>query len=139
MEKLYTAQATAIGGRNGRVESSDGIIKLDLRTPVISGGPKGNFSNPEQLFAAGYAACFDSALNMNARMNRIKVGETNVTAMVSLNKDDAEGFSISVELQVKVPGVDRATAEDLVKKAHRDCPYSKATRNNVDVKLTVLD
>ncbi len=135
MEKLYTAKATSVGGRNGHVASDDKIIDLDLRSP---GSPdKGNFSNPEQLFAAGYAACFDGALNFLARLDHAKIGQTETTALVSLNKD-GEGFAISVELQVKVPGVDKATAEALVAKAHQFCPYSKATRNNVEVKLTVL-
>lgn len=136
METIYTASAVATGGRSGHVKSSDGVIDLELRMP--GSHDKGNFSNPEQLFAAGYAACFDGALNLQARLNHVKVGETSVTALVSLNKD-GDGFAVSVELQVRVPGVDKVTAQDLVEKAHQFCPYSKATRNNISVKLTVID
>jgi len=136
MEKLYTAKAVSIGGRNGHVATDDKIIDLDLRSP---GSPdKGAYGNPEQLFAAGYAACFDGALNLMAKLEHLKTGLTETAALVSLNKDDDGSVFISVELQVKVPGVDRATAEKLVAKAHQFCPYSKATRNNVDVILTVL-
>jgi len=136
MEKIYTAKAVATGGRNGHVATDDKVIDLELRMP---GSPdKGAFGNPEQLFAAGYAACFDGALNLMAKMEHIKTEQTETTALVSLNKDDEGGFFISVELQVKVPGVDGPTADRLVAKANQFCPYSRATRNNVPITLTVL-
>ncbi len=137
MEKLYTAQATATGGRNGQVKSSDGVLDLEVRIPKEMGGSGGAYTNPEQLFAAGYAACFDSALSMIIRTEKVKTGTTTVTAEVSIGKNDAGGFGLAVTLDVNVPGVDQATAEALVAKAHQVCPYSNATRNNVEVTLQV--
>ncbi len=137
MEKLYTAQATATGGRNGQVKSSDGVLDLEVRIPKEMGGSGGAYTNPEQLFAAGYAACFDSALSLIIRTEKVKAGTTTVTAQVSIGKNDAGGFGLAVTLDVNVPGVDQATAEALVEKAHQVCPYSNATRNNVEVTLQV--
>ncbi len=137
MDKLYTAQATATGGRNGQVKSSDGVLDLEVRIPKEMGGSGGAYTNPEQLFAAGYAACFDSALSMIIRTEKVKTGTTTVTAEVSIGKNDAGGFGLAVTLDVNVPGVDQATAEALVAKAHQVCPYSNATRNNVEVTLQV--
>lgn len=137
MEKLYTAQATATGGRNGQVKSSDGVLDLEVRIPKEMGGSGGAYTNPEQLFAAGYAACFDSALSLIIRTEKVKTGTTTVTAEVSIGKNDAGGFGLAVTLDVNVPGVDQATAEALVAKAHQVCPYSNATRNNVEVTLQV--
>lgn len=136
MTVLYTAAATATGGREGHVTSSDGLLDIDVRVPKEMGGA-GGASNPEQLFAAGYAACFDSALSHVIRAEKITVGITAVTAHVGIGKNDAGGFSLAVELHAKIPGVDQATAEDLIAKAHQVCPYSNATRGNVEVKLTV--
>ncbi|GAB3718392.1 organic hydroperoxide resistance protein [Spirosoma lituiforme] len=136
-QSLYTAQATATGGRDGHVTSSDQVLSLDVRTPRELGGAGGAYSNPEQLFAAGYAACFDSALNMVARMAKVKTGVTAVTADVSIGKLDGGAFGLSVTLDVNVPGVDQAVAEELVDKAHQVCPYSNATRGNISVTLTV--
>ncbi len=137
MDKLYTAQATATGGRNGQVKSSDGVLDLEVRIPKEMGGSGGAYTNPEQLFAAGYAACFDSALSMIIRTEKVKTGTTTVTAEVSIGKNDAGGFGLAVTLNVNIPGVDQATAEALVAKAHQVCPYSNATRNNVEVTLEV--
>jgi len=137
MKILYTAAATAIGGREGHVKSSDGVLDLDVRTPKELGGSGGAYTNPEQLFAAGYAACFDSALNLVIRMGKIEAGETAVTAKVSLGKTEEHAYSLAVELHAKIPGVDLATAEGLIAKAHEVCPYSNATRGNIEVKLTV--
>ncbi len=137
MEKLYTAHATATGGRNGQVKSSDGVLDLQTRTPKEMGGPGGTYTNPEQLFAAGYAACFDSALSLIIRTEKVKAGMTTITAEVSIGKNDAGGFGLAVTLNANVPGVDQATAEALVGKAHQVCPYSNATRNNVEVTLAV--
>ena len=135
----YTAHATTIAGRNGHVESSDGILKLDLTLPKEIGGPgKPGATNPEQLFAAGYSACFGGAVSAVAAAEKVKVGEVSVAADVTLHVDPGPDFYISVKLHVKIADVDHATAEQLVHKAHEVCPYSKATRNNVKVELSVL-
>lgn len=134
---LYTATATATGGRNGRSTSSDGVLDVEVRTPKELGGSGGAFTNPEQLFAAGYAACFDSALSLVTRMAKVETGETRVTAHVGLGKTETGGFGLTVTLEVNVPGVEQAVAEDLVAKAHQVCPYSNATRGNVEVTLKV--
>lgn len=138
MEKMYTAKATATGGRNGHVKSEDGTLDIEVRTPNSLGGPKGNYLNPEILFAGGYAACFDNALLNIIRSEKIKAGTTTVTAEVSLGKKEDGSYNLEITLEVEVPGVERAVAEDLVNKAHHGCPYSNATRGNVDVKLVVL-
>lgn len=136
IQALYTAKATATGGREGHVQSSDGLLDINVRIPKEMGGT-GGATNPEQLFAAGYAACFDSALNHIARGEKLQVGTTIVNAEVSIGKNETGGFGLAVTLDVVVPGVDQAVAEDLVNKAHQVCPYSNATRNNIDVKLNV--
>jgi lipoyl-dependent peroxiredoxin len=138
MELLYTAETTATGGRrNGRARSTDGELDLRIAPPKEVGGP-GGAANPEQLFAAGYAACFDNSLTLIARRERLQVGETSVTALVGLGREDDGGFGLDVELRVSVPGLSRDQAEDLVAKAHRVCPYSRATRGNLDVRVTVV-
>jgi osmotically inducible protein OsmC len=137
LQALYTAHATATGGRDGHVTSSDQVLDLDVRTPRELGGGGGAFTNPEQLFAAGYAACFDSALNLVIRMGKVKTGTTTVDAAVSIGKLEAGGFGLAVNLKVNVPGVEQAVAEELVNKAHQVCPYSNATRGNIDVTLEV--
>jgi Ohr subfamily peroxiredoxin len=138
MNTLYQAEATATGGRNGQVKSSDNVLDLEVRMPKELGGTGGAFTNPEQLFAAGYAACFDSALNLVIKMQKITTGTTTVTAQVGIGKNDAGGFGLSVSLKVYVPGVEQSVAEALVAKAHEVCPYSNATRGNIDVKLEVV-
>lgn len=138
MSKLYTASVTASGGRNGKVKSSDGLLELDVRMPKELQGP-GGATNPEQLFAAGYAACFDSALNLVIRMKRLTgVQETEVTAHVSLGKNADQGFDLSAVLEINIVGVTQQQAEELVFAAHQVCPYSRATRGNIDVKLNVI-
>jgi osmotically inducible protein OsmC len=134
----YTAVATTTGGRNGHVETDDGLLKFDLSVPKGMGGPgKPGTTNPEQLFACGYSACFGGAVDFVASQEKVKVGPVHVTAAVSFNADDS-GFFLSVVLTVSVEGVDRATAERLVRRAHEEvCPYSKATRNNIKVELVV--
>jgi osmotically inducible protein OsmC len=139
-QPLFTSSATAVGGRQGRVESSDGNIKMDLAQP---GSPRAkelpNATNPEQLFAAGYSACFDGALQHVARQDHIKF-QSQVTANVSFLKDEADqGFKIAVTIQVKGTGVEKGKLEELVHKAHDFCPYSKATRGNIDVTLEVVE
>lgn len=132
---LFTSQATAKGGREGHVKSDDGLVDLQLVDPGAKGDEKG--SNPEQLFAAGYAACYDGALNLMAS-NEKKSIDSAITADVSLMKDTSNsGVKLGVTLHVEIKGVDQATAEDLAKKAHDFCPYSKATRGNIDVEIRV--
>ncbi|WP_077326319.1 organic hydroperoxide resistance protein [Virgibacillus siamensis] len=135
MNALYTASSTVRGGRNGRVISDDKIIDMPLVMPKSLGGAGGEGTNPEQLFSAGYAACFDSALNLAARKQRTKIGETEVKAQVSIGKDTDGGFALTVALDVKIPGVEQEVAEQLVESAHQICPYSKATRDNIAVDL----
>lgn len=135
MEALYTAKATAEGGRIGKVKSSDGTLNLALSMPKSLGGQeKENATNPEQLFAAGYAACFDSALNLVARQSRKRI-ESKVTAEVSIGKDLDGGFKLGVVLNVAINGISLEEAKELVEQAHGVCPYSKATKGNIDVEL----
>ncbi|MEV8438845.1 organic hydroperoxide resistance protein [Actinosynnema sp. NPDC051121] len=137
MQVLYTAEAIAVGdGRNGEVRSSDGVIDEQLSTPQELGGPGGDKTNPEQLFAAGYAACFHSALKVAARQAKVKIGETSVTARVDLGPDGNGGFQLGVQLAAHVPGVEQDVAERLAAAAHQICPYSNATRGNIEVALT---
>ncbi len=137
MKTMYTAVATATGGRNGHVKSDNGVLDLQVRMPKALGGRDDENTNPEQLFAAGYAACFDSALNLILKQARIKTGETSVTAKVSLGQTENGGFGLAVEMAVNIPNISQEEAQDFVEKAHQVCPYSNATRGNIDVKLTV--
>ena len=138
MEVLYTAEATATGGRkNGHAYSSDGVIDVQINPPKEVGG-SGEGTNPEQLFAAGYAACFDNALASVARMEKLAPGQTTTTALVALAKHPEGGFALAVELRVTIPDLPRDQAEDLLAKAHKRCPYSRATRGNVEVRLTLV-
>ncbi len=135
----YTAHASTVAGRNGHVDSSDGVVKLDLTMPKELGGPaKPGATNPEQLFAAGYSACFGSAIGAVAGAEKVTTGEITVNADVTLHADPGPDFYLSVKLAAKIDGVDRETATRLVHRAHEICPYSKATRNNVTVELSVL-
>lgn len=138
IEKIYTAHATATGGRNGHVKSSDGVLDLEVRIPKEMGGSGGAYTNPEQLFAAGYAACFDSALNLVIRTQKVTAGTTAVTAEVSLGKNNNGGYGLSVKLQVAIPDVAPALAQELIEKAHQVCPYSNATRGNIEVELALI-
>ncbi|SMF14632.1 peroxiredoxin, Ohr subfamily [Bacillus subtilis] len=139
-QPLFTATVSAVGGREGKVISSDRVLELDVAMPGTPRAKKlEKATNPEQLFAAGYAACFDSALQLVARTERVKV-ETEVTAIVSLLKDEADqGYKLGVTLHVKGEGVSASELEALVKKAHGVCPYSKATSGNIDVTLEVAE
>ena len=136
MTPLYTATATSVGGREGHVKSDDGTLDLKLAVPKGLGGPGGAGSNPEQLFAAGYSACFAGALGLVARTQGVKPGPHTITAKVSIGKD-ATSFGLAVELHGKFDELPREQAEALMKGAHEVCPYSKATRGNIDVKLVV--
>ncbi|NHN30435.1 organic hydroperoxide resistance protein [Paenibacillus agricola] len=138
MEKLYTATVKATGGRDGKLVSSDNNLNLDVRMPKELGGQGGAATNPEQLFAGGYAACFESALNLVCRTKKIKVEGTEVTAHVTIGKDTDGGFGLEVKLDVHLLGVDPALAKELVDAAHQVCPYSKATRGNIQVELNVV-
>ena len=137
MKTLYTAVSTAHGGRDGHVRSSDGVVDLDLKTPKEMGGPGGAGTNPEQLFAAGYAACFESAMRVVARKQKLPLADASVTGHVSFNVTDDGKYVLSVELHGKVEGLSRDDAQALMQAAHEVCPYSNATRGNIDVKLVV--
>jgi Ohr subfamily peroxiredoxin len=133
MSTLYTAAAMSTGdARNGHVRSSDGLLDLDLATPKEMGGA-GGATNPEQLFAAGYSACFHSALKAVARQRRAAITDSSVSAEVGIGPNDTGGFALSVALHVELGGVDQATADELVQAAHQMCPYSNATRGNIPV------
>ncbi|MET7475452.1 organic hydroperoxide resistance protein [Streptomyces sp. NPDC005648] len=136
MEALYTAVATATHGRDGRAVSNDGRIDLKLAPPVELGG-NGEGTNPEQLFAAGYAACFGSALGLVGRQAKVDVTDAAVTAEVGIGKE-GEGFGLKVTLRVELPDtVDQETGRKLVETAHQVCPYSNATRGNIEVDLVI--
>lgn len=139
MKTLYTTKVTATGGRNGQVKSENGILDLEVKMPKALGGANDEFTNPEMLFAAGYAACFDSALNRVISLSKTKTGETSVTAEVSIGQLDNGGFGLAVQLDVNIPGVSQEEAQSLTEKAHEICPYSNATRNNIEVKLSVTN
>ncbi|MGH3715586.1 MAG: organic hydroperoxide resistance protein [Micromonosporaceae bacterium] len=137
MKTLYTAKATATGsGRGGHVRSSDEALITDLSVPRELGGPGGDGTNPEQLFAAGYAACFHSALQLVARKQRMKLEGSSVTAAVGL-VPSGPGYGLTVQLTVEVPGVEPDAAQALAAAAHQVCPYSNATRGNVEVAVAV--
>ncbi|PRB72768.1 organic hydroperoxide resistance protein [Arthrobacter sp. MYb213] len=139
MESLYTAESLSTGhGREGRVKTADGKLDLNLTPPTELGG-SGTGTNPEQLFAAGYAACFHSALHSVARSRKIKIEDSSVGGRVHLHRDGDSGFKLSVELEVVIPEMDHAQAQELADAAHQVCPYSNATRGNIDVTVSVSD
>ena len=134
----YETTAKAVGGREGMAKSEDGVLDVKLTTPKELGGAGGNGTNPEQLFAAGYAACFIGAMKVAAGPLKLRVpNEVNVTSKVGIGPRSEGGYGIEVALTIDLPGMDKADAERLVQDAHQVCPYSNATRGNVDVKLTV--
>ena len=140
MHVLYTAMATAEGGREGRVSSSDGHLDVQLSLPKGLGGPESEgTTNPEQLFAAGYAACFHSALKLVAGQQSVDASRSTVTGVVGIGANDDGGFGLTVELEVNLPGLDHATAEAITARAHEVCPYSNATRGNIPVDLAVTE
>ena len=138
---IYTAHAHTTGGRTGTSRTDDGRLAVTLDTPKAMGGSDGPGTNPEQLFAAGYSACFLGALKAVARAEKVKIpDETTIDAAVSFGENArGTGYNIAVELKATIPGLELAQAQDLVHKAHQVCPYSNATRGNVDVALTVAD
>ena len=138
IEAVYTASATATGdGRNGHVRSVDGVLDFDLAIPKEMGGPGGALTNPEQLFAAGYAACFHSALKRVASLQKITLTDTAITVDVGIGANGNGGFGLTVAIEIEAPSVDTTTAQQLIEAAHQVCPYSNATRGNVDVTLSV--
>lgn len=138
MKALYTAHATATGeGRNGHVKTDDGMLDLELAMPAGLGG-KGGATNPEQLFAAGYAACFHSALKLVARNHKANIEGSVVNAHVGIGQNESGGFGLEATLEVQIPSVDQETAQQLIEAAHQVCPYSNATRGNIEVTLRVL-
>jgi Ohr subfamily peroxiredoxin len=137
MKTLYTARATSVEGRNGHAQTDDNNLSVELGTPGGTSKKEGKVTNPEQLFACGYAACFGSALEAAAKIENIAIRNVEVHSEVSLNQDDNKGYYISAVLNVVIPGVEDAVAQKLVRSAHGICPYSKATRGNIDVVLKV--
>ncbi|MEV0247698.1 organic hydroperoxide resistance protein [Nocardia sp. NPDC050712] len=139
MTPLYTAEALATGdGRNGHARTSDGKVDVNLAAPKEMGG-SGEGTNPEQLFAAGYAACFHGALRLVGKNDSLNVDDSAVGAKVSLGKNDAGGFQLAVVIEVTLPNLSRDEAQALADKAHQVCPYSNATRGNIDVTVTVAE
>lgn len=140
MKVLYTTKASATGGREGHAASEDGVLDVTLTTPKELGGDGKTGTNPEQLFAAGYSACFLGALKAAGRKAKVTIpNDTTVTATVGIGpRDDGEGFGIDVALAIHVPGVETSVAEDLVQAAHVICPYSHATKGSLDVRLSVV-
>lgn len=140
IKPLFTATATATGGRNGHTESSDGMVSADLSVPKAMGGPgKPNTATPEHLFAAGYAACFGGALDFIAKQHKKDASKAKVTSAVSIGPRDGGGFGLAVKMQVEDKSLPQAELEALVKEAHEKiCPYSHATRGNVDVQFEVV-
>jgi Ohr subfamily peroxiredoxin len=139
MNPIYTATAHATGdGRNGHARSDDGFIDLDLRIPTEMGGP-GGATNPEELFAAGYAACFHSALKLVAGQQKLDVNGTEVSASIGIGPLDDGGFGLSAALVIYAPKLDKATAQALAEAAHKVCPYSNATRGNIEVSISVVE
>lgn len=136
---LYTAEAMAVGGRDGYAKTSDGRLEVDLDVPSELGGSGGPGTNPEQLFACGYGACFHNALEGVARRARVSIEGSSVTARVGFGPIGEGRFGLTVELRINLPGVDQTTAENLVAGAHDRCPYSNATRNNIPVELTIVE
>jgi len=139
MKTLYTTEATATGGRTGSAKTADGAFAVTLTTPKELGGPGGDGNNPEQLFAAGYSACFLGAIKFVAGQKKVKVAEdSTVTATVGIGpRDDGTGFGLDVELAITLPGLERDVAQAIVDQAHIVCPYSHATRNGLDVRVTL--
>ncbi|MDQ0796561.1 organic hydroperoxide resistance protein [Streptomyces sp. B1I3] len=136
IDVAYTAVATAENGRDGRVSTDDGKLDVVVNPPKEMGG-SGAGTNPEQLFAAGYSACFQGALGVVARKEQADISGSTVTASVGIGKTEAGGFGLEVAITASIPNVDRATAQSLIEKAHQVCPYSNATRGNIKVELSV--
>ena len=139
LQILYTAEATAVGGREGHARTSDGRVDVALDVPSEMGGSGGPGTNPEQLFAAGYAACFQSALLRIAAGRRLDVGDSRITARVGIGLLQSGGFGLAVALDLDAPQLAREQGVDLMRRAHELCPYSRATRGNIEVTLSVRE
>lgn len=137
MKALYEAKAKTVGGRMGHVKTSDGLIDMKLSLPKGLGGPTDDLANPEQFFAAGYSACFGSALDFAAGEKKLTLKDASVEATVGIGKNDAGGFALKVKLVADLPGVEKALAQELLDRAHEVCPYSNAVRGNVEVDLSL--
>lgn len=139
MQILYTANATATGGRDGQATSNDQRLAVKLSTPKELGGAGGDGTNPEQLFAAGYSACFIGAMKFVAAAQKLALpADTSVNGLVGIGPNGKGGFGLQVELNISLPGIDRAAAEALIHKAHEVCPYSNATRGNIEVAVKLV-
>lgn len=136
---LFSTSATAHGGRAGKVTSADGHLNVALSVPKELGGAGGEGTNPEQLFAGGYAACFQSALGVVGRRAKVDTSASTVTGLVGLHSNGAGGYLLSVTLQITLPGVEPALAHQLVEQAHQVCPYSNAVRGNIQVNLEIKE
>lgn len=134
VEPLYTTTAHVTGGRSGHARTDDGLLDFDLTAPKETGGP-GTGTNPEQLFAAGYAACFQSALSNVGRSHRIDTSQSTVDGTVTLGKAEDQGYGLAVTLRVSIPGIDHETTQRLIEQTHTVCPYSRAVEGNVAVTL----
>lgn len=137
MSVLFTTKVTATGGREGHVKSEDGVLDFDMRLPKEMGGKGGAYTNPEQLFAAGYAACFDSSIAFVARSQKLKL-TSSVTAGVGLQRSEEAALDLAITLDVHIDGVDQETAERVLQTAHATCPYSRAIHKSVDVKINLI-
>jgi len=135
-KRIYTAEATVTGGRQGHGRTSDGVLDLDVRLPIAMGG-KGGGANPEQLFAVGYGACFQTAVGEAGRRLGLDASRSSVTSRVSIGPTEGGTYGLAVELVVSIPGLDHDTAMTVAQAAHKICPYSNAIRDNVDVSLVV--
>jgi len=135
-KRIYTAEATVTGGRHGHARTSDGVLDLDVRLPVEMGG-KGGAANPEQLFAVGYGACFQSSISEAGRRLSLDTSQSTVTSRVSIGRIESGNYGLAIELAVAIPGLDHDTATKVVHAAHDICPYSNAIRGNIDVSLVI--
>ena len=138
MKTMYTTSATTAGGRAGKATTASGSLSLDLSVPKNLGGDGGKGTNPEELFALGYSACYGSALQHVAAEQKIDLGNFTVTAEVSIGKNEEDDFQLAVILDTFIPGIDIEKGEELIKQAHEVCPYSRATEDNIDVTLNLL-
>lgn len=138
MKTLYKAKVTTEGGREGHLKSDDGVLDMKLSMPKGLGGKGEKLTNPEQLFAAGYSACYGSALQVVAKKHKVDLGDFNVTATVGIGKTEEDDLQLSVILDTYIPDIDIETGEKLVNEAHEICPYSRATRDNIDVTLNLM-
>ncbi|MDD9268347.1 organic hydroperoxide resistance protein [Paenibacillus sp. GCM10023248] len=137
-KKLYTATVNVQGGREGKAVSSDGILDLDLKIPKELGGPGGQGTNPEQLFAAGFAACFEGAIGVALRSKKLRAERIQVTGHVTIGKDASDGYVLAVKLDITMNGIEPGIAKQIIEEAHDICPYYKATRGNIEIETNLV-